>query len=77
MVKIFFPALDVDFSELCNIQLTLCHHTVNKIIEQNCPSSVAFAPTSFSAIKSILKMGPVHIHPLLFIYSSGWRSFGK
>jgi hypothetical protein len=35
MVKIFFPLLGVDFSELCNIALTLCHHSVNKIIEQN------------------------------------------
>jgi hypothetical protein len=36
MAKIFFPALGVDFSELYQLLLPLCHHTVNKIFEQNC-----------------------------------------
>ena len=30
MVKIFFPALGVYFSELCRLALPLCHNTVNK-----------------------------------------------
>ena len=30
MVKIFFPALGVYFSELCKLALPFCHNTVNK-----------------------------------------------
>ena len=33
MVKIFFPAFGVGFSELCKLALPFCHNTVNKIIE--------------------------------------------
>jgi len=31
MVKIFFPAFGVGFSELCETSLPFCHNTVNKI----------------------------------------------
>ena len=35
MVKIFFPAFGVGFSELYKVVLTLCHPTVNKIIVED------------------------------------------
>ena len=34
MEKIFFPAWDVDFSELRQIALTFCHSIVNDFSEQ-------------------------------------------
>lgn len=35
MVKIFFAASGVDFSELYNSSMTFCHITVSGIFEQN------------------------------------------
>lgn len=35
MVKIFFPASGVGFSELCRIGVTFCHTSVSRIFEQN------------------------------------------
>ena len=35
MVKIFFPASGVGFSELCRIVMTFCHISVSRIFEQN------------------------------------------
>lgn len=34
MLKIFFPALDVGFSELRQIVLTFCHSIVNTFTEE-------------------------------------------
>jgi hypothetical protein len=46
MVKIFFPALGVGFSELCNIVRTFCHDYVNRIIDAKYPqkSRLLFPP---------------------------------
>lgn len=35
MVKIFFLASGVGFSELCRIVMTFCHISVSRIFEQN------------------------------------------
>ena len=34
MVKIFFPASGVAFSELCRIVMTFCHISVSRIFKQ-------------------------------------------
>jgi hypothetical protein len=39
MLKIFFPALGVGFSELRQIALTFCHSIVNRVPEQNIVSN--------------------------------------
>jgi hypothetical protein len=55
MVKIFFPAFGVGFSELCKAILTFCHLTVNKIIEERLVTSSVFVVCIFRLRTRLLK----------------------
>jgi hypothetical protein len=57
MVKIFFPALGVGFSELCKAILTFCHLTVNKIIEERLVRSSVFVVCIFRCMHPAIKTG--------------------